>query len=174
MPAHPSAKCWLSDKADLRRSTIEGRGLFAGVDIAAGVTIARLGGSIVSTEALHELLSASNRYVDTVSLFQNQHLVLPQGTSQHFGNHSCEPNLWWVDPLSLTTRSPVAAETELTVDYGTLTAEADFEMICRCGAPTCRGVVTGRDWTRKDLQARYGEHWVPILLDRIRASRITS
>ncbi|MEU7875338.1 hypothetical protein [Dactylosporangium sp. NPDC049140] len=31
------------------------------------------------------------------------------------------------------------------------------------------GVVTGDDWRRPELQARYGGHWVPALLARIRA-----
>jgi uncharacterized protein len=28
-------------------------------------------------------------------------------------------------------------------------------MECRCAAAACRGVVTGTDWTRTDLQERY-------------------
>jgi hypothetical protein len=32
----------------------------------------------------------------------------------------------------------------------------------------CRQVITGEDWRRPDLRARYGDHWVPALLDRIR------
>jgi len=26
---------------------------------------------------------------------------------------------------------------------------------CRCGAPTCRRIVTGKDWKRQDLQRKY-------------------
>jgi hypothetical protein len=38
-----------------------------------------------------------------------------------------------------------------------------------CGAPACRHTVTGEDWRLRDLQDRYGDHWVPVLLARIRS-----
>jgi hypothetical protein len=57
----------------------------------------------------------------------------------------------------------------VTNDYATSTAEAAFTMACRCGTPLCRGTVTGDDWCRADLQARYDERWIPMLLARIAA-----
>ena len=42
-------------------------------------------------------------------------------------------------------------------------------MICSCSSPLCRRVISGRDWQSAELQHRYGEHWVPLLLSRIRA-----
>jgi uncharacterized protein len=115
------------------------------------------------------LQSAGDTYVDTVSVFEDRNLVLPPGTMNHFGNHSCQPNLRWVQPFSLATRSLIAAGDELTVDYATLTARPDFQMRCTCRASCCRGLVTGADWRLADLQQRYGDHWVPVLRDRIRA-----
>ena len=43
-------------------------------------------------------------------------------------------------------------------------------MDCVCGSALCRGVVTGLDWQRDELQERYGEHWTPGLLKLIRGS----
>ena len=31
---------------------------------------------------------------------------------------------------------------------------------------TVPGIITGEDWRRPELQARYGDHWIPALLDR--------
>jgi hypothetical protein len=28
-------------------------------------------------------------------------------------------------------------------------------MTCRCGAPACRGVITGQDWRNKEVQRKY-------------------
>ena len=53
-------------------------------------------------------------------------------------------------------------------DYATSTGVADFRMDCTCGSALCRGVVTGLDWQRGELQERYGEHWTPGLLKLIR------
>jgi hypothetical protein len=43
-------------------------------------------------------------------------------------------------------------------------------MECACGADLCRGTVTGDDWRRPELRQRYGDHWIPALLARIRSS----
>jgi uncharacterized protein len=45
-------------------------------------------------------------------------------------------------------------------------------MTCLCGSPLCRGVVAGDDWRRPELRERYGEHWVPALLTRIRSAEV--
>lgn len=29
------------------------------------------------------------------------------------------------------------------------------QMTCNCGAQICRGIVTGQDWRRKELQRKY-------------------
>ena len=62
--------------------------------------------------------AAGDTYIDTVSVLEDGNLVLPPGSPNHFGNHSCDPALWWVDPFSLVARTAIAAGTELTVDYG--------------------------------------------------------
>jgi hypothetical protein len=85
----------------------------------------------------------------------------------HYGNHSCDPNLWHVGPYEIATRRPVRAGEELTMDYATQTGTPGFSMSCRCGAAGCRGEVTSEDWRRADLQARYAGHWVPALEARI-------
>ena len=91
------------------------------------------------------------------------HLVLPGRQPIGYGNHSCDPALWHDDAYTLTARRDIDAGDEVTVDYGTQTAEPDFTMDCRCGSALCRGTVTGDDWRRPELQQRYGDHWVPAL-----------
>jgi hypothetical protein len=131
--------------------------------------VIRLGGRLMSTSELDELLRASERYIDTLTVFEDAHLVLPSGTPVHYGNHSCDPTVWHVGPYEIATRRRVEAGEELTIDYATHTGVADFSMLCRCRADGCRGVVTGQDWRRADLQARYAGHWVPSLAARIGA-----
>lgn len=175
MQAIPGPDCWLSGQAEPRASDISGQGLFATDDIDEGVVISRLGGRIVTNAALQLMMqTAGDTYIDTVAVFDDGNLVLPPGSPNHCGNHSCDPNLWWVDDFSLVTRAAIAGGTELTVDYGTLTDDPDFRMECRCGATGCRRVVTGVDWSHPDLQARYGDHWVPVLRQRIRSAQRSS
>ncbi|WP_272952579.1 SET domain-containing protein-lysine N-methyltransferase [Kribbella amoyensis] len=86
-----------------------------------------------------------------------------------YGNHSCDPNTWWVDAVTLTARRDIATGEEITSDYGTSTG-TQYALDCRCGSPLCRGKVTGDDWQREELQQRYGDHWIPALLERQRKS----
>jgi hypothetical protein len=71
-------------------------------------------------------------YVDTITVGEDLHLVLPAGQPNHYGNHSCDPNLWWADAYILVARRPIAAGEEVTSDYATSTGVADFTMDCAC------------------------------------------
>ncbi len=86
------------------------------------------------------------------------------------GNHSCDPNLWIVDELTLAARRPISAGEEATVDYAVMTVGEAWSMDCRCSAPTCRGTITGSDWRRADLQASYRGHFSPFIMRRIPAA----
>jgi hypothetical protein len=165
----PEPDCWLHPGVEVRDSPIEGRGLFARQPFPPGVVVSRLGGRLVSWDELRRLLDDPGQpYVDTITVSETEHLVLPPRRPNGYGNHGCDPNLWWVGPYELATRRAIAAGEELTNDYATSTAEPAFRMTCACGSPLCRGTVTGDDWRRAALQERYGEHWIPMLLARIR------
>jgi uncharacterized protein len=163
----PEPDCWLHEDVVVGPSPVAGRGLFARAPIRAGTMVSRLGGRLVSTAELRALLAAPGPYVDTVAVAADRHLILPPGTPNGLGNHSCDPNLWWVGPYRLAARRDVAAGEELTNDYATGTGEDAFRMTCRCGSPLCRGTITGSDWRSPQLQVRYGPHWVPVLLHRM-------
>jgi hypothetical protein len=126
---------------------------------------------VVSGDKLRQLLVAGERagssYVDTIVVAEDLHLLIAPGQPIHYGNHSCDPNLWWASPYTLIARRPIEAGDEVTSDYGTSTGTDDFLMTCTCGCALCRGRVTGTDWRRPDLQERYGNHWVPALRARI-------
>lgn len=119
-PSH----CWLHPGVAVRESKIEGRGLFATVRLVEGTSVSRVGGRIVPSTALASLLAArdhdpSQPYVDTIMIDDDAHLILPPGNLNHYGNHSCDPNLWWADGFTLDARCDIEPGTELTNDYGT-------------------------------------------------------
>lgn len=150
-------------------SEIEGRGLFATQRIEVGLPVSRVGGSIVTEAELTArfALQASDPtvgYIDTIIVGDGLHLLIPPGQANHYGNHSCDPNLWWIDAFTLAARRDIASGEELTHDYGTSTGVPSFRMECRCKSPICRGFITGDDWRKRELRSRYGQHWVPELL----------
>ncbi|ADB29521.1 nuclear protein SET [Kribbella flavida DSM 17836] len=168
---YEKALCWGHPRLAVRDSPIAGKGLFAAGPIAVGEVIAVLAGRKVSTAELEELLE--HPPVDTITVADDLHLVLPTDPRPviAYGNHSCDPTTWWVDAVTLSARRDIAPGEEVTSDYGTSTGIADWRMKCSCGSPLCRGVVTGTDWRRPELQERYGDHWIPLLLQRQRAAQ---
>jgi uncharacterized protein len=172
----PEPDCWLHPDVEVRPSPIAGLGLFAKSPIAAGTVVSRLGGRLVTGAALRELFTAAasdprHPYIDTITVGADLHLVLPPRRPNGYGNHSCDPNLWWVSAYDLAARTDIATGEELTSDYATSSGEPDFVLACACGRQQCRGVVTGADWRLTELRERYEGHWVPALEARIRAAR---
>jgi len=68
--------------------------------------------------------------IDSISVGEDLHLVLPPGQLNYFGNHSCNSNPWWVDAYTLAARRPITAGEEVTSDRGTSTAVTGFSMSC--------------------------------------------
>lgn len=169
-PRAAGAQGWLHPAVRVQYSPISGRGLFTGEAIAAGAVVATLAGRLVDGAELSRLLIAAShehRYLDTIGVDNDLHLILPPNQPIHYGNHSCDPTLWHDGAYTLVARRDLEPDTELTVDYATQTVEPDFRMPCNCGAPGCRGVVTGTDWQLPGWALRYRGHVVPPVATRL-------
>lgn len=169
-PRAAGAQGWLHPAVRVQYSPISGRGLFTGEAIAAGAVVATLAGRLVDGAELSRLLIAAShehRYLDTIGVDNDLHLILPPNQPIHYGNHSCDPTLWHDGAYTLVARRDLEPDTELTVDYATQTVEPDFRMPCNCGAPGCRGVVTGADWQLPGWALRYRGHVVPPVAARL-------
>lgn len=169
-PETGGSDCWLHPAVEVRYSPISGRGLFTSENILAGAVVATLAGRLVDAEELHRLLRAAmreHRYLDTVNIEADVHLILPADAPIHYGNHSCDPTIWHAGAYTLVARRDLTPDTELTVDYATQTAEPEFRMPCNCGAPDCRAVVTGVDWQLPGWALRYRGHVVPAVATRL-------
>jgi hypothetical protein len=89
--------------------------------------------------------------------------------TDHYMNHSCDPNVWMTDEVTLVARRDVAQDEELTADYAMWEADEGYvsRWVCTCGSPLCRGRVTGQDWRLPELQQRMSGHFSPFINDRI-------
>ena len=163
----PPDDVWAHPKVAVGRSSIEGSGLFATAALTAGTVVLRLGGRLVSTAELDALIAAADVYVDSTTVHEDVHLVLPAGSVAHFANHSCDPNLWHDGAFDVVARRDITTGDELTVDYATSAGAAGLQMGCACGTGACRGEITSDDWRIAALQERYEGHWVPALERRI-------
>lgn len=155
-----------SPKTEVRESPIQGRGLFAREPIAKDEIVAVKGGYVLSGEQWRtlepelgsaEIQIAEDLFIAPVSQDHREGSML-------FTNHSCEPNIGIQGQIVFVAMRDVAAGEELTHDWATAD-DGDYEMQCHCGAPSCRGTITGKDWMKPELQERY-RGWFCWFLER--------
>jgi uncharacterized protein len=155
----PAVRSWISPKARKGgASAIEGRGLHAIESIGQGEVVAVKGGHIIDGATVASLPEAIR---NSAFQFAEDHYLAALTQDEYEGvmmlaNHSCEPNLGMGGNIVLVSMRDIAAGAELTIEYALfLCDDSGSVMRCRCGAATCRGMVTGTDWMRPDLQERY-------------------
>ena len=153
-----------------QRSVIEGRGLFAVAPFAKNDVVAIKGGHFVDSATLHSL--PSNLQETEIRIAEDLHLVAVSDDEfddvMLFLNHSCEPNVGLFGNIVFVAMRDIAAGEELVTDYAFFD-DNDTRMDCRCGRPACRGVVSGRDWRRADLQLRHYDYFSTYLQRKMRS-----
>ena len=157
---------WLHPTADARPVGAKGWGSFATEPIAAGTTVAGFGGWMVT----HDTLSTFDHDRQGRSIQVDEDLYLVSDETPEPGdmlNHSCEPSCGLVGATLLVAMRDIAVGEELTFDYATCDSSDYDEFTCLCGEPSCRGVVTGLDWTKPELQEKYAGWFSPYLQRRI-------
>ncbi len=144
--------------------------MFAKQQIGAGEIVAVKGGSIITRDALRQLQprlgSAEIQIGD--DLFICPVTQEEREGAMIFSNHSCEPNLGVRGQIVFVAMRDIRAGEELTHDWA-MTDDDDSSTECHCGAASCRGTITGKDWRRPELQARYGNFFSAYLQEKMRA-----
>ena len=126
------------------------RGVFAGRYFRKGELLFRFSGPIISLAAAIEkgenegnvLQIGASTYID----------LEPPGV---FANHSCEPNAGVRDGVCGYALRHIAQDEEILYDYSTTISERRWTMHCRCGMPSCRGVIGDFHDLPLELQRRY-------------------
>src|SRR3989344_1164886 len=146
------------------KSRIEGRGLFAIKPIKEGELVAIKGGHIIDWKTLkkHEKLIGVS-YLQITDDF----ILAPLSKSEvekvmMFLNHSCNPNVGVRGEVTFVAMRDIKTGEELTIDYAMIDDD-NYRMKCNCGMRSCRKMVTGKDWRRKDLQRKYGKYFSSFL-----------
>jgi uncharacterized protein len=150
----PVLQSWLSPDATVTAAGAKGLGVFATRPIPTGTTIAGFGGNVVERaefDALDESLRTHAIQIDDRLYMVS---VPPFAPADHM-NHSCEPNCGIVGSCLVVTIADVEPGAELCFDYAMSDTNDYDEFVCACGTAACRGLVTGGDWKRPELQHRY-------------------
>ena len=160
---------YLSPKTEVRESNINGLGLFAITDITKDEIAAVKGGRIVDRKTLREKITP--RFGSVEIQIDDDLFIAPvtdeeRDVSMLYSNHSCDPNLGVRGEITFVAMRDIRAGEELTHDWAT-TDDDNYSLECKCGAPNCRKIVTGKDWQRPELQRRYAGYFSAYLARKI-------
>ena len=158
-----------SPKAEVRDSKIHGRGLFATANIAKNEIVAVKGGYIVDRQTLRREITPQ---LGPVEIQIDDDLFIVPVTSDErelsmlYSNHSCEPNIGLRGEVTFVAMREIRAGEELTHDWA-MTDNDDYSVKCNCRSANCRGTLTGKDWQRPELRARYAGYFSAYLATKI-------
>ncbi len=178
MPAYPASRlpeippCSQNDpRLEVRPSPIHGNGIFTKADIQKGEVLMVWGGDLFTPED-----------VQTGKVLEHTYCTIDDGiilghSPEHgysvddYINHSCDPNVWLTNEITLVARRNIVCGEEITADL-VMWWDPDDDTIptweCLCGTAQCRKIFTSRDWRRPELYERYGNHFLPYINKRIR------
>lgn len=137
----------VSGSLELRRSGIDGRGMFATAEIQAGEYIVEYTGDRISKEDSRLRCREGNNYI----FYINQEFDLDGSVARNvarFINHSCAPNSEAEldeDRIWIIALRDIAPGEEITFNYG-YDLEDYREHPCRCGAPRCVGYILAEEY----------------------------
>lgn len=159
---------WLTAKAELRGAGRKGMGIFALGPIRSGETVAGFGGQVVGRAEFDRF--DDDRRAHSIQIDTDLYLVSPPDLDPaDYVNHSCEPNAGLLGNVLVAAMTDIAPGEEICFDYAMCDSDDYDEFVCECRTPSCRGLVTGADWKRPELQARYAGSFSAYLAQRIAA-----
>ncbi len=164
----PESTCFLSRRLEGRQIEDRGgRGVFAREPIAAGEVVAVWGGEVVTGDWLRRNGPEWTRV--SLQIEDDLFLVAQREGPADWVNHSCEPNAGMRGQIVLVAMRDIETGEEICYDYS-MTDASDYDVLdCRCGTPSCRGRISGRDWRKPELAHKYRGYFSPYiqqLIDR--------
>ncbi|MCM8784506.1 MAG: SET domain-containing protein [Candidatus Omnitrophica bacterium] len=168
---------YITRKAEVRKSGISGKGVFAKELIKEGEIIAVWGGDIVTEEELAGLSKKNFRdiYHYATQIADGFYLVSDRKgrvlEDDDYFNHSCEPNAGIKGHLIMMAMKEIKPGEEITYDYAMTDAGLRYRFRCRCGRRNCRGIITSQDWKKQHLQKKYRNFFSWFVQEKIKKIR---
>lgn len=143
---------------ELRKTGPRGEGIFA--------TRTFVVGEIIMIGYILEVLSSNDSHASQIG----ENKFIRHGGCIKKVNHSCEPNCGIKINISgahdVIARKVITSNEELTLDYAMRNYRIEyFPGQCLCGAPNCRGKITGWKDLPKERKKIYAGFIAPYLLE---------
>jgi len=131
----------LSNAVRVRRSPIQGRGVFAATHLPARRKLGEISGELVRLPMARKAIENAGQ-IYFIELTRTWALECSEGNAFKHLNHSCAPNCYLRvinKRVEVYTLCDIEAGMELTVDYGITPHKGG--MRCQCGVANCRGLL---------------------------------
>ncbi len=141
---------------EVRRSKIAGSGIFALRDVAKGDRVFKLIGERISErEAVDRIARGEVAFDDPLQVGSRTYLILDDFS--RCINHSCDPNVAVGDRGMLRAMRDIKKGDELAFDYSAVVGieNEGWEMPCKCGAGSCRSVISYWGSIPRKVRTRY-------------------
>ena len=161
---------YTSPKVEVRKSGIEGRGVFAKEKIFKGGIVfdfSKGNGKMISNSEMDKLCAEGRDY--GIQIGEDLFFAATENSEMEAGdylNHSCDANLGIRDSLKMIAMRDIEPGEEVAFDYA-MSESSNYQMLCRCGAPACRQTITGEDWKIKELRQKYRGYFSDYLTRKI-------
>ncbi len=167
--AHP----WIDPRLVVGESKINGKGIFTTKPIKEGELVMIWGGVLIPRENTDW---DKYRLQTMVPISDTEYIGLPitdtEDSIDEFLNHSCDPNTWLSDEVTVIARRDIEIGEEITMDQALWNddLEEDYSdnQKCTCGSSDCRKILTGQDWMRPEIQQKYAGHFSPFISLKIK------
>lgn len=167
-----------SQKTKIKKSGIQGKGIFAVEKIKKGEIVAIKGGQILTMKQFEKLKKFPKEFC--LQIEEEFFIGSTDGSNVKntaiFINHSCDPNAGLKGQITYVALRDILPNEEITQDYAMSFAciQAYGDMVCNCGSKNCRGKLTENDWKSKNLQKKYGDHFSTYLIKKIKSTKANS
>lgn len=160
-------KTYRSSKTFVKDSRI-GKGLFAIDNIEKNEIVAIKGGHLVTSIEVNKL----DKEVGDFSLQISDDIFLSAKSKNEIDdftiliNHSCDPNIGMDGRIAFVAMRDISKGEELCLDYAMIISY-DYRLVCNCGSINCRGIITGNDWKKPELQKRYDKYFSLFIYNKM-------
>ncbi len=124
------------NKFTLRKSSINGHGLFVNRDYKKGEFIGYIHGPVIVTREMSNPILAKNS-MNWIGVGRYSWIDTEKSPFRYI-NHSCDPNVAIRGKRTVYALKDIKAGTEIVMDYSLTEADEEWKIACNCRSIYCR------------------------------------
>ncbi len=152
----------------IRKSKIEGQGIFATKKFQRGEFIFTVQGPVIKYTVPPDWRVGP----DWLNVGENSWKIPYSDNPWIFINHSCNPNAIVRNGNKVMALRPIASNDEITIDYSLTETMRSWRMKCKCGLKTCRATIKSVQFLSRDVFEKYKKYLSKFLQQEYQKQRV--